>query len=382
MSCTRESTTDRALCCDADMSRPNPPYLSGQTTRHGRHVWYVRKRAEGICVRLHAEYGTPEFWSEYRAALAGMPSATGRPQATRGTLRWLWERYRDSSVWAVLAPSSRRARENLMERVLKTGGSAPAAEISRADIVAARESRAKTPSQARCTLDVLRGIFRWALEAGLVRTDPTAGVSNPRRRTSPGFPAWTENDVARYQARWPIGTRERVWLDILLYTGLRRGDAVRLGRQHVRDGIATIRTEKSREAVVVAIPILPPLARALAAGPTGDLAFICGERGQPLTKESFGNLFRQACNVAGVHKSAHGVRKIAATRMAENGASVAQLKAIFGWRSDGMASLYTRTADRARLAREAAEMLLPRTGSEQETTTPSRQTTTPTIKRK
>jgi hypothetical protein len=90
--------------------------------------------------------------------------------------------------------------------------------------------------------------------------------------------------------------------------------------------------------ITVTIPILP----VLRAGPCGDLAFICGDRGQPLTKESFGNLFRDACNAAGIAKSAHGVRKIGATRAATNGATVAELDAIFGWQGGGMASLYTR----------------------------------------
>jgi hypothetical protein len=44
-----------------------------------------------------------------------------------------------------------------------------------------------------------------------------------------------EADAAAYDKRWPIGTKERVWRDVLFFTGLRRGDAVRLGRQHVRD---------------------------------------------------------------------------------------------------------------------------------------------------
>jgi integrase len=83
---------------------------------------------------------------------------------------------------------------------------------------------------------------------------------------------------------WPIGTKGRVWLDVLLYTGLRRGDAVRLGRQHVRDGVATLRTEKSRNTVTVTIPILPVLAATLAAGLCADLAFICGTNGKPLPK--------------------------------------------------------------------------------------------------
>jgi integrase len=144
----------------------------------------------------------------------------------------------------------------------------------------------------------------------------------------------------------------------LLYTGLRRGDAVRLGRQHVRDGVATIRTEKSQGEVEVSIPLLPPLLEAVRIGPTADLAFICGASGKAMTKESFGNAFRDACNAAGVRKSAHGVRKIGATRAANNGATVAQLEAIFGWRGGRMASHYTQSTDRRRLARDAIGKLV------------------------
>jgi integrase len=203
----------------------------------------------------------------------------------------------------------------------------------------------------------MRGLFRWALAAKLVKSDPTAGVENPRRKKGDGFIAWSEDDVASYERRWPIGTRQRVWLDVLLYTGLRRGDAVRFGRQHVRNGVGTIKIEKSGFTVAVTLPILPVLARTLEAGPCGDLTFIAGERGQPLTKESFGNLFRAACRAAKVPGSAHGVRKIAATRAANQGATVAQLEAIFGWSGGTMASHYTRSADRQRLAIEAMHKL-------------------------
>ena len=191
----------------------------------------------------------------------------------------------------------------------------------------------------------------------MVRIDPTVGVKNPSRRKSTGFIPWTEDHVAAYEARWSIGTRQRVWLDVLLYTGLRRGDAVRLGRQHVRDGVATLKTEKGGFTVTVTLPILPVLAATLAQGPCGDLTFIAGASGHPLTKESFGNEFRAACRLAGVPGSAHGVRKIAATRAANAGATVAQLEAIFGWQGGAMASLYTRAADRRRLAFEAMHKL-------------------------
>jgi integrase len=118
--------------------------------------------------------------------------------------------------------------------------------------------------------------------------------------------------------------------------------------------------------MIVSIPILPILQRTLDAGPTGELAFICGARGKPFSKESFGTAFKEACKAAGVfNRSAHGCRKIGATRAAENGASVARLNAIFGWSGTAMASLYTQAADRKRLAQEAMAKVAP----ENETTT-------------
>jgi integrase len=151
-------------------------------------------------------------------------------------------------------------------------------------------------------------------------------------------------------------TRQRVWLDVLLYTALRRGDAVRLGRQHIRNGVAALKTQKTD--TEVALPILPMLAETLAAGPCGDLSFITGADSRPLTKGSFGNAFRLACRAAGLRGlSAHGLRKVAATRAANAGATVAHLEAIFGWSGGRMASLYTPAADRRRLVAEAMHKL-------------------------
>jgi integrase len=342
------------------MPRPRPPRLHREVSRHGIATWYVR-RGHGPRVRIRSDFGTSEFEAEYRAALDGTPVKHTK-KAAIGTLQLVWERYRETTAWTALSLATRRQRENIMRGVLKQSGHEQAAVIKRQHVVAGRDRRASTPAQARNFLDAMRGLFRWAVDAGHMKTDPTAGIKNPARPKTGGFPAWTEDDIERYEAHWPIGTKERVWLGVLLYTGLRRGDAVQLGRQHVREGIATIRTEKS--GVTVTIPVLPALGEILQAGPCGDLAFICGENGGPFTKESFGNAFRDACNVAGIKKSAHGVRKIGATRAANNGATVAELEAIFGWQGGGMASLYTRAADRARLAK-AAIFKLDRTPSEQ-----------------
>jgi integrase len=341
----------------ASMPRPRPPRLHRETNRHGNAVWYVRV-GKGSRTRLRAPYGTPEFEAQYQAALSGKPLDSRRDKPASGTLAWLWDQYRQSAAWTQkLKPATWRMHERIMKKVLETSGKEPFTSINRKSIVAGREKRSPTPSQARKFLDTMRGLFRWALDAEHIKIDPTAGVENPLKPKNNGFPTWTEEDVEAYHRRWPIGTRQRVWLDVLLYTGLRRSDAVRIGKQHVKNGIATLYTVKGGETIEVTLPILAVLQRTLDQGPTGDLAWVCGDKGGPFVVESFGNAFSEAARSAGVKKSAHGVRKIAATTAANNGATVAQLEAIFGWQGGRMASLYTKAADRRRLALEAMSKL-------------------------
>lgn len=339
------------------MPKPRPPYLQRHITRHGKAIWVVQL-GRGPKIRLRAAYGTPEFDADYTAAVAGKPLDGARNKPRSGSLAWLWDRYRETGAWKSLSNATRRQRENIMKHVLAAAGTEPYTSINKASIVAGRDKRSSTPAQARNFLDAMRGLFHWAKEATHVRADPTDGVTNPKRPKGRGFPAWTESDVETYCRRWPIGTRQRVWLDVVLYTGLRRGDLVVVGRQHERDGVVTLRTEKGGETVTVTLPILAPLRRTLDVGPIGQMAWICGERGAPLTKESFGNMFSEAARQAGIKKSAHGVRKIAATTAANNGASEAELDAIFGWSGKGRTSaIYTREANRARLAKTAMAKL-------------------------
>jgi hypothetical protein len=60
-------------------------------------------------------------------------------------------------------------------------------------------------------------------------------------------------------------------------------------------------------------------------------------------------------------KSAHGLRKAAATRAADNGATAHELMAIFGWVDIKEAEIYTRAADRKRLAAKAMSKIEKRT---------------------
>lgn len=335
-----------------DMPSKLPPYVNVHRTKFKTVLYYFRI-GHGLRTALPAPTD-PAFDAEYRAALAGSEAPKKRIVGV-GSLSWLIDRYRETTAYRGLSEATRRQRDNIFKGVAASAGTTSYRAITRKTIVAGRERRAATPAQARNFLDAMRGLFRWAIEAELVAIDPTAGVKNPPRPKSDGFAPWTEDDVIAYEARWRDGAKERVWLHVLLYTGLRRGDAVTIGKQHVRDGVATIKTEKT--GMEVSIPILPELARTLAIGPTGDLAFIVGETGKPLTKETFGNMFRSACAAAGVRKSAHGVRKIGAKRAAEAGLTVNELEALFGWSGGTMASHYTKTADRKRMAMAASEKI-------------------------
>ena len=138
-------------------------------TRHGTTVWYVRV-GKGPRIRLRAPFGSMEFRAEYHAAISGK-LRPGKGAPAIGTLAWLVDRYRETNDWNQLSAATRRQRENILAHVLATAGTVPIAQITRAAIVDGRERRAKTPSQARHFLDAMRGLFRWALEAGLVRAD-------------------------------------------------------------------------------------------------------------------------------------------------------------------------------------------------------------------
>jgi hypothetical protein len=174
---------------------------------------------KGPRIRIRAEFGTPEFKAEYKAAVSGTPAPKVKGAPRVDSLAWLIARYRETTAWMGLAAATRRQRENIFRHVIETAGDKPYLKVDSAVIAAGRDRRAHTPAQARNFLDAVRGLFRWAKEAQHVPADPTEGVKNPKRKKGPGFKKWTEDEMQAYERRWPLGTRQRVWLDTLAYTG-------------------------------------------------------------------------------------------------------------------------------------------------------------------
>jgi integrase len=71
----------------------------------------------------------------------------------------------------------------------------------------------------------------------------------------------TLEEVRQFERRHPIGTKARLALALLLFTGQRRSDITRLGRQHVRDGKITFTQFKgrNRKPKRLILPIVPAL---------------------------------------------------------------------------------------------------------------------------
>jgi integrase len=333
----------------AAMPRPRPPHLQLRKTRHGKNAWYVRV-ARGPLIRIRPDYGTPEFDAAYQAALNGEQPPATAPGPAKDSIGWLVNLYLASGAWKDLAKGTRERRLPQLNQVIKTSGSYPKTSITKKALLDARDKR-EAPSQKRTFIMAMRSMFEWAVESKNADSNPTEGIKIKEKKTKGHIP-WSEEDLVKYERRWSLGTKERVMLDVYAYTGLRRGDAARVGPSHVRKGVISIVTEKSPTPVT--IPILKPLAASLKVGPIGGTSFNAGRYGLPYTARGLGKAFLKACRAAGlVNRTAHGLRKAAATRAAENGATDKELDAIFGWKDGQMSRIYTKNADRVLMAGRA-----------------------------
>jgi integrase len=252
----------------------------------------------------------------------------------------------------------------VLEAMCEKNGDTPFAQITAQIIRKAVDRRRDTPEAANAFLKAVKGLFAFAVEYQYLDVDPTLGIRKLRSRNPDGLHAWTVEEVRQYEATHRIGSRARLALALLLYTGARRSDVVTLGRQHIRGGTLKFRVFKNRlrRHVEIELPVLPELQRILdATEAKGNLTFLISDHGRAWSSgDSFGNRFRDWCNEAGIaHCSPHGLRKAGATIAAEKGATEAQLSAIYGWSDPKMAAHYTKTANRKRLAAGSMHLVVP-----------------------
>jgi hypothetical protein len=187
-------------------------------------------------VRLPGLPGSPEFMRAYEAALAGAPLEIGAAKRSKpGSVSAAIASYYASIDFRTLAPGTQVMRRAILENFRERYGEHPMDRMP-AKFVAKLLDTLK-PHTARNWFKAIRGLCRHALAHGTIREDPTAGLKLPRIRDSGGHHTWTEPEIAQFEAHHPIGSKPRLALALLLYTAQRRGDVIRMGPQHVRDGI-------------------------------------------------------------------------------------------------------------------------------------------------
>lgn len=358
----------------------NLSYLYRDTwTTPGKERLFVRRN--GRKIRIHATPGTEEFAKAYAAALEGVkipkpkkPPAPSVKAPKHSTFGWLAMKYFASEEFKALDPKSQRVRRNIIEDCLehKHKGEplrdCPLRLMTPAKFKALRNEKVKEGKKgaANNRRKYLSSMFGWAieeLEGNHVLSNPVRDVRRVKYATD-GYHTWTVEEVDRFIDRHPKGTKAYLALALFLYLGVRRGDVVKIGKQHlskaiVRGGKITFVVAKGRYKKLTPStkPILNVLADAIEAGPCGDLTFLVTSHGKSFTPAGFGNWFADRCVEAGVPGRAHGLRKAGATKAAENGATVHQLMAIFDWARPEQAEPYTRAADRKRLAASGMELL-------------------------
>jgi len=227
------------------MARVRLPQVNAIIGRDGKVRYYYRRRGHPN-VRLPGTPGTEEFMQVYAAARASEP-APNQIDATRtraGSIAAAVAGYFSSAEFAGLANTTQRARRQILEAFRAEHGEKSVASLQRVHVERMVNLKAATPGAALNFLIAIRTLMRFAVSVGLRADDPRTGIRRARTRSA-GIYAWSKDNIVAFEAAQPVGSRERLALALLLYTGQRRGDVIRMGRQHMRAGVVHIKQEKT-----------------------------------------------------------------------------------------------------------------------------------------
>jgi integrase len=340
------------------MTRIKLRYVNEYRDRHGKLRRYFR-RPGSRSIPLPGLPGSIEFMSAYQAALAVKAPPPPSPRhVIAGSLAAIVAGYLRSADFANLSPTSQYSYRLALKPILAVHGHRLVRDLPK---IAARhiieEIGATRPGMANLTRAVLSKVMAYAIETGVRTDNPFAGLKPYRLGT---YHTWTDAEIAQFERSWPLGTRERLAFALLLYTGQRGGDVVKMLRSDIVGGRIRVAQDKARKGTTneLLIPIHPALARALQAGPVvGMQHIITDARGRPL--RSLTELIEKAVKKAGLPAQcvAHGLRKAALRRLAERGGTTKEIAAVSGHRSLSEIERYTARADQVRLADSAISKL-------------------------
>ena len=269
-----------------------PKYVQAWVDREGRAHHYFR-RAGYPRTRLPGLPWSPPFMAAYQSALDSAAEPIGARRSKPGSLSAAIASYYSSQAFVKgLAPSSQQVRKAVLEAFRRDHGDKPIALLPKKFIVAMLDSM--SPTAGKNWLKAIRALVTHCVKLDMLREDPTLGIR--LRSTGGEVHTWSEDEIAAFEAVHPIGSRERLALALGLYTGQRRGDVIKMGRQHVRDGVLHVKQEKTGK--VLAIPVHSELVAVLATVPPTQMTFLTTQYGKPFAGKSFTMWFGEACDKA------------------------------------------------------------------------------------
>ena len=210
-------------------------------------------------------------------------------------------------------------RRGILTRFCREFGRDLVANFEPKHIAAILAARKDKPSAANNLRKILRHLFKHAVRIGLRKDNPVAETERLKTPSGSGLHTWTDDEIARYRAHWPLGTQQRLCMELALETTSRRTDVTLIGPQHRRGDVLDLRhTKNDAEAF---IPISDELRAAIDACPTKHLTYLHTKHGAPRSPKALGGDFRTWCDAAGLPKrcAIHGLRKGGARRLAEAG---------------------------------------------------------------
>lgn len=332
-------------------------YVSTFIDRHGKERF--RFRRDGVSIYLPPP-GTKEYKEAYAQALTGV---VGLSRAKPGTIADLVSRFYQSIPFRRSGPSWQQTQRQVLEPFRAQYGPADVADFKASDInlILARKmdqsindkgKKVGGTAAAERLREVLIRLFECAVSEEMIERN-VVKLSHKVGHKPKGFYAWTEDDIAAFRKHWPLGTKARLAMELMLWTGARRGDAHMMPRP-IRGRFVKEAAKTGKE---LNLPVAPALQAAIDAMPESEIGtdtLIVTKHGKPFSRAGFGNKMREWCDAASLPQcTAHGLRKALARRAAERNVSQQGLKALGQWESDQEARTYTESANKKRLAEDA-----------------------------
>lgn len=262
--------------------------------------------------------------------------------------------FRQSSEWHGYAEATRRSYSVYLKDIERLQDQ-PVASITRRSLMDMRDAIAVKRGNGASTgfLRVVSSLFTWAVEREWIAHSPAFRV-----KFLPGghLTAWTWQQAEFAMANLPEPYRRLVVL--ATYTGQRRGDLITLPWSAISQN--QIRLTQQKTNVFLVLPIHPALRLELDEWrrTTSSTIILTSHHGIPWQPENLSHMLPIALKRIGLPPlGVHGLRKLAATRLAEAGASMHEIASVTGHKTLSMIQLYTASVDQERMASAAIARL-------------------------